>query len=159
MKEMDEIYKRYAMTVYRYLLSLSHDPDLAEELTQETFCQAISSVGRFEGRSKVSTWLCGIAKRVYLKYVGKHPEHEELSETAASGNSAEDSVIADEAHRELLKKLHGLKEPEREIMYLRLFGDLSFREIGDIVGVSENSARVTYFRTRERLRKEREKDE
>ncbi len=64
MQSMDEIYQHYAMTVYRYLLCLVHDPDLAEELTQETFYQAIRSIDRYDESCKITTWLCAIAKNV-----------------------------------------------------------------------------------------------
>ena len=159
MKSMDEVYDRYANTVYRYLLSLTRDPDTAEELTQETFYQAIRSSGRYDGSSSVSTWLCAIAKRVHLVYIRKHPPHEDISSAEIARASAEDSAIENEARRELLKKLHSLKEPMREVMYLRVFGGLSFREIGEILGRTENWARVTFFRGKESLRKDIEKDE
>ncbi|MBQ7600770.1 MAG: RNA polymerase subunit sigma, partial [Lachnospiraceae bacterium] len=55
---------------------------------------------------------------------------------------------------ELLRKLHALEEPRREIVYLRVFGGLSFREIGDVFGKAENWARVTFYRAKEQLRKE-----
>ena len=57
MDSMSAVYQRHAQTVYKFLLSLCHDPDLAEELTQETFYQAVRSADRFDGRCKVSVWL------------------------------------------------------------------------------------------------------
>ena len=159
MKSMDEVYDRYANTVYRYLLSLTRDPDVAEELTQETFYQAIRSSGRYDGSSSVSTWLCAIAKRVHLVYIRKHPPHEDISAAEIARASAEESAIENEARRELMKKMHSLKDPMREVMYLRVFGGLSFREIGEILGRTENWARVTFFRGKESLRKEIENDE
>ena len=151
MKGMDEVYKQYAATVYRYLLSLTRDRDLAEELTQETFYQAIRSSSKYDGSSSVSTWLCAIAKRVHLAYLRKHPHVEDIASADIAERSAEDSVIENEARRELLIKLHELREPAREVMYLRLFGGLSFREIGEILGKTENWARVTYHRARIKL--------
>ncbi len=159
MKTMDEVYNRYAMTVYRYLLSLTRDPGVAEELTQETFYQAIRSSSKYDGSSSVSTWLCAIAKRVHLAYLRKHPHVEDIASADIAERSAEDSVIENEARRELLIKLHELREPAREVMYLRLFGGLSFREIGEILGKTENWARVTYFRSKESIRKDLEEDE
>lgn len=159
MKGMDEVYKQYAATVYRYLLSLTRDRDLAEELTQETFYQAIRSSDRFDGSCSVSTWLCAIAKRVSLAYYRKYPKHEELELVTESSDSAEESYLIKEGRKELLKKLHSLKEPAREVVYLRAFGGLSFREIGEITGHTENWARVTYFRGKESLRKELNDDE
>ena len=100
MDDMDAVYRRHARTVYKFLLAQCHDPDLAEELTQETFYQAVRSVDRFDGSCKLSVWLCQIAK----------------------------------------------------VVYLRAFGDLSFREIGDVLGRTETWARVTFYRCKEKLR-------
>ena len=159
MQSMDDIYQQYARTVYKYLLSLTHSEDLAEELTQETFYQAIRSIDRFDGRSKVSTWLCGIAKNVYLSYVRKHPEHEDIDELEIPADSVETHILASEERLELFKKLHELEDPMREVVYLRAFGDLSFKEIGEVLGKTENWARVTFYRGKEKLRKEVQKDE
>ena len=73
MQSMEEIYRQHAQTVYRYLCSLTGDEDLSEELTQETFAQAVSSIGRFDGSCKVSTWLCAIAKNPLMAYRRRHP--------------------------------------------------------------------------------------
>ena len=66
MQSMDEIYQKYAQTVFRFILSKVQDSDLAEELTQETFYQAIKSSDRYDESCKISTWLCAIAKNVIL---------------------------------------------------------------------------------------------
>ena len=57
MEDMDAVYRQHAQTVYKFLLSQCHDPHLAEELTQETFYQAVRSIDRFDGGCKVSVWL------------------------------------------------------------------------------------------------------
>lgn len=155
MQPMDEIYQRYAMTVYKFLLSKTGSEDLSEELTQETFYQAVRSIGRYdESKCSVSTWLCAIAKNQLSVYYRNHPKTETLEESLKTASSAEDSVIEAENRVELLRKLHSCPEPYREVLYLRFFGDLSFREIGEIMGFSENRARVTFYRGKERLRKE-----
>ena len=154
MKPMEEIYKEYAMTVYRFLLSRTHNEDLSEELTQETFYQAIRTVNRYDETCKVSTWLLGIAKNVLLSYRRKHPATEDIADQEIPVESAEDAVIRSSERVELLRKLHALEEPRREIVYLRVFGGLSFREIGDVFGKAENWARVTFYRAKEQLRKE-----
>lgn len=66
MQSIEEIYQNHAQTVYKYLLSLTHQADLAEELTQETFYQAIRSIDRFDGSCKITTWLCAIAKNQFF---------------------------------------------------------------------------------------------
>lgn len=154
MESMEEIYRQYAQTVYRYSLSLTRDSDLAEELTQETFAQAIESVHRFDGSCRLSTWLCAIAKNQWYSYRRKHPETLELAEQDITAPSPEGSMEAAEERLDLLRRLHSCPEPYREILYLRLFGGLSFREIGEILGKSENWARVTFYRGKESIKKE-----
>lgn len=154
MQSMDEIYQSYALTVYKYLLSLCHSEDTAEELTQETFYQAIKSIHRFDGSCHISTWLCAIAKNQFMSYRRKHPQMQEIDMSNAVTKSAEEDALAYENRVELLRRLHLCDEPYREILYLRIFGNLSFREIGDILGKTENWARVTFYRGKEKLRKE-----
>lgn len=151
---IEDIYKAHSQTVYRYLLTLTHDAELSEELTQETFYQAIRSIERFDKSCKISTWLCAIARNTLQTYRRKHPITSELDELSTITNSTESDVMARMNHIELLKKMHSLDETTREVLYLRLFGDLSFREIGDILSKTENWARVTFYRGKEKLKKE-----
>ena len=159
MQSMDEIYQKYAKMVYKYLMSLVHNCDLAEELTQETFYQAIKNIGRFDGSCQISTWLCAIAKNQFLSYQRKHPPLENLEDYNQAFDSVEKKVFDSVNRVEVLKRLHLCPEPFREILYLRIFGNLSFREIGEIMGRTENWARVTFYRGKEKLRKEIMKNE
>ena len=157
MQSMDEIYRQYARTVYKYLLSLTQDADLAEELTQETFYQAIRSSARYDGSSKITTWLCGIAKNVLFTWRRKHKETTPLEDpeqmTELTEKSSEDTVLQSMEKLELIRRLHDLPEPYREVMYLRAFGGLSFKEIAEVSGKTENWARVTFYRGKEKLKK------
>ena len=153
MQSMDELYQQYARTVYKYLKSVTHNDDMAEELTQETFYQAIRSIDRFDGSCKVSTWLCAIAKNLYLSHLRKNPAHEDITDMEIPVESTENVVMDSQGKMELLKRLHDLPEPYREVMYLRV-GGLSFAEAGEVLGKSENWARVTFYRGKEKLRKE-----
>ena len=160
MQSMEEIYQTYARTVYKFLLTKTHNEDLAEELTQETFYQAVKSIDRFDGKSKLSTWLCAIAKNQLMVYQRKHPIEGSIDDQKElHGISVEAEVFSEERRVELMKKLHMCPEPYREILYLRIFGSLSFREIGEIMGKTENWARVNFYRAKERLRKEIDKNE
>ena len=159
MQSMEEIYRQHAQTVYRYLCSLTGDEDLSEELTQETFAQAVSSIGRFDGSCKVSTWLCAIAKNQLMAYRRRHPLQDSLDELAETGASPvgtapspEEETVAAERKRRLYAAIHDSPEPAREVLYLRLLGGLSFREIGEVLGQSENWARVTFYRGKEKLK-------
>lgn len=162
MDDMQKVYQQHAQTVYKFLLAQCHDPGLAEELTQETFYQAVRSVGRFDGRCKVSVWLCQIAKHLWYQHLRKHKREapvppEELPESP--GPSAEEGVLEQEGKMGLLRQVHRLPELQREVVYLRAFGGLSFREIGDVCGKTENWARVTFYRSKEKLRNGGVKDE
>ena len=154
MQQMEEIYQQYAKTVYRYLFSLVRDPDLAEELTQETFCQAIRSIDRYDGSCKLSTWLCAIAKNVLRTHRRKHPPTESIEDLPLTAPSAEAEAMSADGRLGLLRRLHALPEPYREVVYLRSLGSLSFREIGELLGRTENWARVTFYRAKEKLGKD-----
>ena len=153
MQPMEEIYQEYAKLVYRYLLSLTREESLAEELTQETFFQAIRSIGRYDESCKIYTWLCAIAKNVWHSYLRKHPAAEHLEDQVIAVDSAEKKVLDEEERTMLLKSVHALPEPYREVIYLRIYAELSFREIGDVIGKSEIFARVSFYRGKERLKK------
>ena len=154
MQSMDEIYREYAQTVYRYLLSRTCSTDLAEELTQETFYRAVKSIDRFDGSCKISTWLIAIAKNALSSWHRKHPATEDLDRAEVETPSAESLVSQMDGQVEIMKAIQRLPEETREVMYMRLLGDLSFRQIGEIMQRTENWARVTYFRGREKLKKE-----
>lgn len=159
MKDMDAVWREHAQMVYRYLLAQTQDAHLAEELTQETFCEAIRCADQFEGRSRVSTWLCGIAKHLLYTYRRKHPATESLSPALPSPRDPESEVLEGIQYMELMQKLHEQPEPYREVLYLRLLGGMSFRSIGELLGRTENWARVTYYRGKEKIRKELEEHE
>ena len=154
MDDMDAIYRSHAQTVYKFLLAQCRDPDLAEELTQETFYRAVCSIDRFDGSCKLSVWLCQIAKHLWYQHLRKRQKETVPLETAPETPvpSAEDGVLDQEGRLTLLRQIHRLPEPQREVIYLRAFGNLSCREIGDVLGKTENWARVTFYRTKEKLR-------
>ena len=151
----DMVYRQHARTVYKFLLAQCGDAHLAEELTQETFYQAVRSVDRFDGSCKISVWLCQIAKHLWYQQLRKARRETPLPEEDSALPplpSAEAEVCAREGQLDLLRRVHQLPEPGREVVYLRSFGGLSFREIGDVLGKTETWARVTFYRCKERLR-------
>ena len=154
MEDMEKVYQRHAQTVYKFLLAQCHDPGLAEELTQETFYQAVRSVDRFDGSCKVSVWLCQIAKHLWYQYLRRHKRESPMPEAApeAPTPSAEEGLLEREGKLDLLRQIHDLGTDAREVVYLRAFGGLTFREIGDVMGRTETWARVTFYRTKEKLR-------
>ena len=151
---LETMYMEYANTVKHFLISLCGNFDLAEDLTQETFYQAVRSIDRFDGSCKVSVWLCQIAKHLWYQHLRKANRETELPEEAELPlvPSAEEEAVSRSGQLDLLRRVHELPEPGREVVYLRAFGGLSFREIGDVLGKTETWARVTFYRGKERLK-------
>lgn len=152
---VEELYKENAELIYHFLLSKCRDADLAEELTQETFVQAIRSIGNYDGTCKISVWLCQIAKHLLYQHWAKQKEKIPLEEAdwmLSDGTEVERQALAREELLDVLGRLHRLPVNMREVVYLRISGDLSFKEIGRIMGRSENWARVNFFRAKEFLK-------
>lgn len=158
MQSLEDIYKMYSKKVFLFLLSKTNNEHLAEELTQETFFQAVQCIDQFSGNSSILTWLCGIAKNVWLKYQRKHRETLSLEDYNLEIEDLKERNILWE-QKEILQLIHDMNEPMREVMYLRLISNLTFAEIGEIIGKTENWASVTFFRGKQKIVKEILKDE
>lgn len=163
MADFEEIYKKHFRDVYRYILKLSGDEHIAEDITSETFLKAIKSIDSFRGDCEIRVWLCQIAKNCYFSYIKKlSPERSsELDEKAIS--LAEDKSLSDKVqeHSEALrvqKILLELGDPYKDVFMWRFYAGLSFKEIGTIYGKSENWACVTYHRTRKMIKERLEDD-
>ena len=156
---MEEIYKEYSKIVYNYLLSLTCNSELAEELMQETFYSAVKNINKFRNESTMKTWLCRIAKNKWIDYI---KETKKLNETSIDEieekfilvNSFEEEFLNKDVVIDLYQKIHKLDEKTREVIYLRIRADLSFKEIGLIMGETENWARVTFYRAKVKLKEE-----
>lgn len=161
MESLDEIYQKYSQRVYLFLLGKTGNENLAEELTQETFFQAVQSIRHFKGQSSVPTWLCGIAQNLWRKYLRDNKKQEAIEnvEDAVYVGAAESELMVQWDHVEILRKIHGLAEPMREVMYLRLAANLSFAQVGEILGKSENWARVNFYRGKKKIMEEMKQDE
>ncbi|MBQ3176389.1 MAG: sigma-70 family RNA polymerase sigma factor [Clostridia bacterium] len=151
--DWEKIYLQNADLVYRFLLSRCHDKYLAEDLTSETFLQAHRCQNRYNGACKLSVWLCQIGKHLLYQHYEKQRRQEEITEEGTDP-SAEDMVFSGIHTESLYRRIHGLPEPMREVVYLRITGELSFAAIGEILGKSENWARVTFYRAKLILQKE-----
>lgn len=158
MFNINDAYKEYADMVFKFLMSLCGDKEVAEELTQETFYRAIKSSGRYDGSCKVSTWLCQIAKHVWYQEVEKNKRRKtaRLSENIPDKNgNIEEELCLIEDKMQLMKAVHILSEPSKEIILLRITGAFSFKEIGEIFNKSETWARVTFYRAKQKIMKGR----
>lgn len=152
--EFEEIYSEYFEDVYRYVLSLSKNESIAEDITQETFFKALKNIDGFKGNCKISVWLCQIAKNSYFSYLKKEQSNFERFADIVDVFDAgfEQILVDDESAFEIHKLLHNLEEPYKEVFTLRFFGDLSFLKIAELFGKTESWARVTYHRARIKLK-------
>ena len=153
MTDFQEVYDLYFKDVYKYALSLSRNPGIAEEVTQETFFKALKSIDSFRGQCRLYVWLCQIAKNTYFTYAGKQAKAAAEQEFS-SGETMEEKLLTKETAFEIHKLLHNLPEPYKEVFSLRVFGELSFSQIGELFGKTESWARVTYHRARLKIKEE-----
>ena len=157
MQKIEKIYKDYYEIVYKYLLCLTHDKDIAEELSQETFYKMIKNIDKFEGKSKLSNWLCEIAKNLWYDEVRKKKRNIFVSNEECdieSNENIEEKYIEKEESKKVLDRIESLDKLTQRVIYLRLNFDLSFKEIGTILGKSEVWARVTFYRGKQKVKEE-----
>ena len=151
-EQWSSIYETCYMRVFSYLMTLSGDRVLAEELTQETFYRAFARQREFRGESDEVTWLCAIAKNLFTDEKRRQSRQGGIPEDLPDQSKGVAKTVEDkDSSFRIHMALHGLEEPHREVFELRVFGELSFREIGTIFGKTENWARVTYHRARIKL--------
>ena len=159
MENFEEAYAQHEALVRGFLRRLCGNEALAEELTQETFYQAMRHWRDFRGQSALPTWLCTIAKRLYFDYCRKPPpQPTERIEIGESVQDAAEQLIASDRRVAVFRLLHDLPEPYREVFTLRTFGELTHAEIAALFGKSESWARVTYYRGRQLLRRMAEEE-
>ena len=153
--KLEDMYERHAQAVYRFLFSLTGEADISEELTQETFYQALKNMNTYRGEASPQSWLCAIAKRLWFKELERRKrsvpvDNETLADTAAP-DDPENDYMQRESRLALYRAMQQLDADTREVIHLRLAGDFSFRDIGDILGKSEVWARVRFYRGKEEL--------
>lgn len=155
---MDELYREYSHIVFHFLHKRCQDADLAEDLMQETFLKAIESLDTYNGSCKISTWLCQIAKHLLYQHWDKtnHARMEELDDGLESTNDTQRQAMARVELADVWDKLQVLSPEMRRVVELRSLGGLSYREIGEMLGRTENWARVTFYRAKLFLLENRE---
>ena len=156
MTELEEIYNNYFKDVYFFIYSLSKDKHIAEDVTSETFLKAIKSIESFKGNCDIKTWLFQIAKNSYYSHVRKHKNLVDIDSVPEQkdDNDIEKSMFSSEESMKIHEILHDLSEPYKEVFSLRVFGELSFKQIGSLFGKTDNWACVTFHRARNKIREE-----
>ena len=161
MSDFEEIYVQYQGKIYSFLHKLSGDVQLAEELTQETFYRAFVSFGKYKGNSSMFTWLAAIAKYTYFGYLKKERQSREAIQlddvvdfyiSQEYRNSAEDAVLRKEITEKVREVLLELPQKNLEVVALRIYAEMSFKQVAEAMGISEGSAKVLYFRAKNMLK-------
>lgn len=161
-EEFEKIYKLYFKDVYYYILSLSGDEQLSEDITSETFLKAMNAIDKFRGDTKLRVWLCQIAKNEYFSYLRKNKMmsfREDLDDIIDTEDIyiLENDIISRNEFTRINNIIDSsLREPYGEIFRLRVYGELSFKEIGELFGKTDNWACVIYYRARKKIQKELE---
>lgn len=159
MQDIEEIYKQYSKTVYKYVFCLTNNEDIAEEITQETFAVAVQKINTFRGTCKISVWLCQIAKFLWYKECKKiNKINFEDLEALQSPDDIENLIIEKQDKLQIFKYIQMLDEKTKDVMYLRLIGNLSFIEIAEVLGKTPNWARVTFYRGKQKIKEEFENE-
>ncbi|MEE0266242.1 MAG: sigma-70 family RNA polymerase sigma factor [Acutalibacteraceae bacterium] len=153
MTEFEKLFNENRDFVFKYLMKMTHDTLLAEELTQETFFRAYMNYASLRNKEKASVWLCQIAKNTYYAWYNEQKKKDSLDslETASTDESIEDAFVQKELSQKALRCLHELDEPYKEVFMLSVFGGFSLKEISSIFGKSESFARVTFYRAKQKL--------
>ena len=154
--EFEQIYSTYFESVYRYIWKLSGDEHIAEEITSETFLKAMKSIEDFRCDCDMRVWICQIAKNTYYSYMKKSHrmvsvDEIEIQSITDSNAFIEEQIGIQEEIRQIRKILHMMSDPYKEVFMWRVFGEMSFKEIGALYGKTDNWACVTYHRARKMI--------
>lgn len=152
-EEFEKIYRRYFNDVFLFLKKLSKDESIAEEITSETFFKAMRSIDKFRGETDVRVWLCQIAKNCYFSYLKKQQRIENIDDIdfPDDKDTIEEQILNQYDAMQIHLLLHNLAEPYKEVFMLRVFGELSFKQIANIFQKTDNWACVTYHRARNKI--------
>lgn len=154
---MDAIYKKYCKCVYNFLYKLTNDIELSEELTQETFYTAIKKINTLNKKESIRTWLYQIAKNKWKDYLRKNKKanidlEENTVENLVANYDIEEDMIAKDNIIEFYKKIHMLDIDTREIIYLKIIRNFTFKEISQILEKNEEWARTKFYRGKLKLK-------
>lgn len=165
MNELEKIYVEIQPRIFAFFYVKTTDSAIAEDLTHDVFYHALKGFSSFQGKSSIQTWIFSIAQNVLKKYYRSKKYYRNLENMLTEDQnpvppSPEDLYILKEINLEFAKHMDKLDDISKEIVILRIYGELSFQEIGELLGKSENYTRVTFHRAKIKLQKEmRSKDE
>lgn len=153
--DVEQIYQEQFDIVYRYLICLTHNKEMAEDLAQETFYKAIIHIDHFDRKVKISTWLCEIAKNLWLNELKKMKRISSIDIQEGDIDvlyNLEEEFINKQDLQFVYEQIKKFDQDIKEIFYLRLLAGMSFKQIGEIKGKTEVWARVNFYRGKQRIK-------
>lgn len=165
-KNFEEVYNAYYKRIYFFLFRLTEDHHLSEELTQETFFRAYQSLYKFKGECDIFTWLASIAKHVYYGYLKKNKldinsiSLSMIADTYFDETEAthEETIQEEDIKNAAKKIISGLPKKYQDVLILRIYAGMTYEQIGSSLKITDNSAKVIYFRAKKMLMEELENE-
>lgn len=155
--DFEKLYNTYYMQVYSFVMTLAKSQDVSEEITQKTFFKAMTTSQKYQGNSSEFTWLCAIAKNLFIDEIRTHQRIDKFNVDEISDENIENAFVDEDSAFAIHQALHELEEPYKEVFQLRVFGELPFQKIGKLFNKTENWARVTYHRARLKIQERMER--
>ena len=153
MTDFEKLFNENREFIFKYLVKMTHDPSLSEELTQETFFRSYMNISALRNEEKVAVWLCQIAKNTYFAWFNEQKRKQPISQPISTDSTPDIAELFEE--KELAGRafsvLNALEEPYKEVFMLSVFGGLSLKDISAMFGKSESWARVTYYRAKQKI--------
>ena len=148
----DILLGRYQKSVFSYILHIVKDNELANDIFQETFVKVITTIrqGRYEDSGKFSAWLNRVAHNLVIDHFRRQKgentvsndetEHDLLNNKELCEGNIEDEMVQKQLVKDLHKMIHVLPDAQRQVLMMRFYRDMSFKEIAEKTGVSINTA-------------------
>ncbi|MCL2019579.1 MAG: sigma-70 family RNA polymerase sigma factor [Oscillospiraceae bacterium] len=152
--DFEKIYTEHFSAVYKFVLSISQDEHIAEEVTQESFFKAMKKIDEFNGECKLYVWLCQIAKNTYYSLYKNRKRYFDIDRDIPAQSDIETDLLDKEMSRRLHILIHNLDEPYKEVFTLRVFGELPFSQIGELFDKTDSWARLIFYRAKKQLQEE-----
>lgn len=158
MEDFERLYKEYYPRVYAFLYKLCHDKELTEEMTQDTFYELYKSIHKYDGSCKLFTFIASIAKNVYYKQVRKkrveYIDIELIKEMQDDRDTPEEACLRSMMSAEIRRIIEKLPKNYRDVVILRVYADLTFPDIAEVLGISTSSAKVIFYRAKKIISEE-----
>jgi RNA polymerase sigma-70 factor, ECF subfamily len=157
LKYFSEIYDLYVKKIYEFIYFKTHHKQIAEDLTSQTFLKSLENIRKYDFRKgKFSSWLYAVARNTVIDHY--RTQKHDLNIEDAWDISSDDNILSDAENKEEIKKLKShlkkLTGDQRDVIILRVWNDMSYREISEIIGKSEANCKMIFSRATEKIRKE-----